>query len=315
MTTVLLCNSGGSTSAYMTERVLLLQKEGKFPGYTFHIVFANTGREHPKTLAFVHKCDQRWRVKYNAHVVWVEAVVIDGYKPSEHRRVSFENASRFGGPFEDVVAKYGIPNKDFLHCTRELKENPIMHYMESVGQMKGHIFEKQHVPATYETWIGIRKDEPRRLKGNRNGKQLKVYPLADPIWTPSGMVDMACDKLDVLDFWEEMPYELGLPAYLGNCVDCHKKNIKKLEKVYQEAGEHIFRFPQYLDSKYSEVRAQVIEGKIIPRKRYRGLLDTSQLIASFKLNDFNSKRDDLEEEGCTESCDPFMDENVATTTR
>ena len=307
MKKVNLCNSGGRTSAYMTEKLLELQTQGYFPDIDFVITFANTGREHEKTLEFVNNCANRWYDLYSARVIWVEANVLHGLRmPTIHKIVDFKTASRNGEPFEEVTKKYGLPNGTFLHCTRELKENPIISLMEMYGGKVGHTKDKVFMSATYETWIGIREDEPRRLGGKIDGKQYKRYPLAHPLESSCGRaVDLSCDKQDVLDFWEEMPFDLDLPEHQGNCVDCHKKSNKKLAKIFNETPE-VFEFTEQLDNKYSEVKAQVLDGKLIKRKRFRGYKDTGELIASFDLAEHNPKDYDEESGGCSESCEAFV---------
>lgn len=297
--TVNLCFSGGRTSAYMVEKCLKLQQQGVLRSHSFVITFANTGREDEETLVFVKKCSDRWSELYNNHVIWLEAVVHEGREASTHRFVNFETASRKGEPFEAVVAKYGLPNSRFLHCTRELKERPIISYMCSLGHSKGYTYQGNQVSATYETWIGIREDEPKRLGGNRDGRQLKSYPLAEAICE----IDIAADKKDVLDFWSKMPFDLNIPEYLGNCVDCHKKSDKKLQQVYKAKGFKAFEFTHKLDKKYENVKAQKVEGELIPRRRFRGYRTTAELIANFKLNDYEDVSN------CSSSCEPFMDSN------
>lgn len=305
MKTVNICCSGGRTSAYLVEAVLC-RKEEYFPDVNFVITFANTGREHEKTLQFVDSCDKRWQALYGVGVVWVEAVVHFGERiPSSHKVVDFYTASRKGEPFEDVIKEYGLPNSRFLHCTRELKENPIMSYMESLGHTKGHIKNKIPVPATYETWIGIREDEPKRLKGNRNGKQRKVYPLAEPLEEFCGL-DITCDKQDILSFWEDMPFDLDLPEYEGNCIDCHKKSDKKLKLVYEATKGGAFNWSRLMDEKYSGVKPQLLDdGNTLERKRYRGYRNTGELIQSFKLDTPAVSVPS----SCETSCEPFMQDN------
>ena len=313
MKRVNLCMSGGRTSAYMTEKLLELQFNGYFPDTEFVITFANTGREHEKTLEFVTKCSERWVRVFDNQVIWLEAVIHNGRLPCSHKVVSFETACRDGEVFEKVVAKYGLPNGNFLHCTRELKENPIMDYMESLGERKGHIVKGGLVEATYETWIGIRADEPARLKGNKNGKQKKVYPLAEIVsWDScSRWFNLICDKLDVLDYWEEMPFDLDIPEHQGNCVDCHKKSKKKLNKVFIETP-NAFNFSAYLDNQYSHVKPQILpDGSVKIRKRYRGYMNTREMIATFDLAESNPKNYEEESGGCSESCEPFMMDNTA----
>src|SRR5690606_18506649 len=91
------------------------------------VVFANTGRENEETLKFVKRCSEHW----NVHITWIEAVVNHGERVgSGHRVVSFETASRNGEPYEEVIKKYGIPNKGYPHCNRELKLNPLRSFVQ-----------------------------------------------------------------------------------------------------------------------------------------------------------------------------------------
>lgn len=303
--------SGGRTSAYLTENALMLQSLGYFPDTDFIITYANTSREHEKTLEFVNNCDLRWQEVYGNKVIWLEAVVHTGRLPSSHKVVSFKGLSRNGEVFESVVAKYGLPNGNFLHCTRELKENPILSYMESIGERMGHIVKGELVESSYETWIGIRADEPKRLGGNKNGKQKKVYPLAEIVSWDSckRFFNLICDKLDVLDFWEGMPFDLDLPEHQGNCVDCHKKSKKKLNKVFIETPR-AFDFSIGLDAKFSHVKPQALPGgKTKQRKRYRGYMNTVEMIAVFDVSEVSGRAYDEESGGCSESCEAFMNSN------
>jgi hypothetical protein len=184
--------------------------------------------------------------------------------------------------------------------------------MEAMGERKGHTKNKVFVPATYETWIGIREDEPARLGGRKSGKQLKVYPLGGDVIDLNGCgshIDLSCDKLDILDFWEDMPFDLQIPEHLGNCKDCHKKSKKKLFLVMRDMGEKEFRFSAYLDNQYNMVKAEKVDGELVPRKRFRGYVDTKELIGMFRESEYFDDADQEENEGCASSCEPFMMDN------
>src|SRR5882672_246036 len=149
--------SGGRTSAFMAKRLK------DFYAHIFEMIFviANTGQEHEKSLIFADRCDREWGLG----LVWVEAVVHHGEKIGcTHRIVTFETASRNGEPFEQVIKKYGIPNKAYPHCMRELKLNPMHSYMESIGWRDA------------STAIGIRADERRRIS-----KDADKYGIAYPM--------------------------------------------------------------------------------------------------------------------------------------
>ena len=58
--------SGGRTSGYMLRKILDAF-DNKLPD-DLPVVFANTGKEMPQTLDFVHDCSTHWDVP----IVWVE---------------------------------------------------------------------------------------------------------------------------------------------------------------------------------------------------------------------------------------------------
>lgn len=279
---LLSCFSGGRTSAYMTYRLLREKAEE----YDILVVFANTGEENEATLKFVRDCDS----ELGFNTVWIEADVnpVKGERTG-FRVVDFETASRKGEPYEAVIAKYGLANKDYPHCTRELKEMPIHGWLWSQGWHKGE----------YLTAIGMRADEPKRTtakKPDRQTRQNKVFPLAH--WWPT-------DKQDVLDFWEWMPFDLELSEHRGNCKWCYKKSQGKLRRVWQETP-HDFAFPLRMEESYGHVGNNVVPG---PRKIFRGYQSTQNLLALFELT---GPTDEPQRSGapggCDEECNPFGDD-------
>ncbi|HCL5283271.1 TPA: hypothetical protein N2G45_002150 [Salmonella enterica] len=279
---MLVLTSGGRTSEYMAKRLMDEYQDE----YEMVRVFANTGCEANETLDFVHACD----VEFGFNTVWIEAVVGPRGIPTGHKIVTYETAKRAGEPFEEVVEKYGIPNKGYPHCTRELKENPIHSYVRSLGWKKGE----------YLTAIGIRADEPRRVKRtiSTQNKQIRVYPLVDMFPT---------DKLDVLDFWSDQTFDLQIPEYIGNCKTCFKKSDKKLQQVYRDNWHHFDIFA-YLENQYGHVGKNMINGvhSDRPRQFYRGYRSVRDLIASFDLSEPLPKDDPEAYEGCAASCEAFM---------
>ncbi|MGD1448260.1 hypothetical protein [Vibrio harveyi] len=285
---MLICFSGGRTSAYMTE-ILLRDYSNE---YEFLICFANTGWEHEKTLEFVNNCDKRWGGK----VVWLEAVThhVKGVAPT-HKIVTFETASRNQYPFEQMVIKQGIPNKGYSHCTRDLKEYPIRSYLKSRGWQLGHTKNGEIVQPDYQTAIGIRNDEPLRVKRNIT-IQNKCYPLVDMFPT---------DKIDVLDYWEDQPFDLEIDEHLGNCIGCFKKSDKKLMQVMRDMPE-AFKFSEHLEQNYGHIGNNKIHGVYVkdPRTMYRKYMKVPDLIAMFNASEF-SKSDDRDFSSCGESCNAF----------
>lgn len=251
--------------------------------YDMRFVFANTGWEHPDTLRFVDEVDRR----YDLGLTWVEAVVHPGLrKGCTHRVVNYETASRAGEPFEAVCAKYGLPNQTFKLCTRELKTNPMKSFSDSIGWRRG----------SFETAIGIRIDELRRVRKDAAKRERIVYPLVD--WNPA-------DKEDVLAFFEDFDWDLKIPEREGNCRRCFKKSDAKLLMGYQDDPES-FDFPIRLEDLYKNVGPNNIPG---PRRMFRGYRSARTMVEQFQRSDFDPSRL-FTDGGCSESCELFPTEEV-----
>lgn len=215
--------SGGESSAKMTINLLKIREHWS----DVVVIFANTGFENEETLDFVKMCDER----YGFNSVWVEAVIDPSKgKGTRHRIVDFTTASRDGEPFREMVAKYGIPNASWPHCTRELKTSPMYSYIKSLGWK----------PGEYDVAIGIRADEQRRLSRK---KHHIIYPLAD-IWPMS--------KPDVNEFWNNEPERLNILGFQGNCKTCWKKSTNKLLAIMEFWPDH-FNLFESLENDYPRV--------------------------------------------------------------
>jgi 3'-phosphoadenosine 5'-phosphosulfate sulfotransferase (PAPS reductase)/FAD synthetase len=107
--------SGGRTSAYLLKHVLDAYG-GTLPGNVI-VCFANTGKEMPQTLDFVHDCGRRW----NVTIVWLEYDPA-GESQRKFRVVDHGTASRQGEPYEALLRerKY-LPNPVSRFCTTTLK--------------------------------------------------------------------------------------------------------------------------------------------------------------------------------------------------
>ena len=213
--TILISFSGGRTSAFMTKFIL---KSKKYKDFQKIIVFANTGKEREETLEFINKFENHIKER----IFWLEAVVNkEKGKGTRHKIVGFNTASRNGEPFEEVIKKYTIPNKEFIHCTRELKINPIKSFLRYLG------FKKND----YQTAIGIRSDEQHRVNWESAKSDNQIYPL---------ITDIRVDSKFIRKYWESMPFDLKLKDYEGNCDLCYKKSNRKLLTLITEN-------PQLLD--------------------------------------------------------------------
>ena len=216
--------SGGKTSAYMTNRLLT---EHRHEWDKIVVGFANTGQEHEKTLEYVNACDKH----YGFNVVWLEAVVDpEKGKGTRHRIVSYGKHSTRGEPFEEVIAKYGLPNNQYPHCTRETKLQPIGSYLRSIGWNNGD----------FNVAIGIRYDELDRISP-KTMEDGGIYPL----------ITLKVTKRDVLAWEMAQPVRLGLPEHLGNCTWCWKKSFRKLATLSLEEPE-VFDFPRRMEATHKD---------------------------------------------------------------
>jgi hypothetical protein len=284
--TLVISFSGGRTSGYLTKR--LLEEKNKWKDVI--VIFANTGQEHEKTLEFINNCDK----KFGFNTVWIEAIAHPGErKTSTAKIVDYKTASRDGRPFEDVIAKYGIPWSKAGHCTRELKEQPIKNYLRELGLNKTN-----RVMA-----IGIRADESHR-KSKVAEENNFIYPL----------IDWDIDKEDVLSWWEDQDFDLEIPEHMGNCVWCWKKSYIKLVTVMREKPE-AFDFPERMEKLHGRT------GNIAQKVLNNGVLKGQKSIKFFRgfktvedIRKMAAEKDDvfIDEHfmrisgGCSEECQPFL---------
>lgn len=274
MDTVVVSFSGGKTSGLMAK----IMKENYLKmGYKYIIfLFANTAQENEKTLRFVDKCDKA----YGLGVVWLEAEIIHRARVgTKHKVVTYKTASRNGEPFEEMIKKFGIPNKHYPHCTRELKQRPIYSYLRSIGLKKGD----------YHMAIGIRYDEMDRLSSRAKEENI-IYPL----------FKMKVTKEIVNNHWEKEDFTLEINEHQGNCKTCWKKSFKKLEALVAEDRSQ-FCFFNEMEERYPYNGPGNHNG---PRRFFRGNRSTKDIL-SMKF-----KRDiefDLNN-GCGDSCEVFADD-------
>lgn len=173
------------------------------------VCFANTGKEDEATLKFVHDCETHW----NVPIVWLEYIDAEETK-DRFKVVTYETASRNGEPFEQMISrKKFLPNSVMRFCTTELKIVPIQKYMESIGYDE------------FETFAGIRADEPKRVSKLRNS-------LHAPLAT-SGIT-----QIEVQAFWKANDFDLGIEyrngvTALGNCDLCFMKGINQIVSIIQ----------------------------------------------------------------------------------
>lgn len=266
--------SGGRTSAYLCK--LLLEKFGKD---NVEFVFMDTGAEHPETYSFIKKCNQHFSLDLKCLRAKFDDKLGVG---TTYTLVDINDINCDFIPFNQMMRKYGVPYIGGMFCTDRMKTTPFKKYCQDAFGADN-----------YETWLGIRVDEERRLKSKEGIKYLA--DISD------------FDKQDVLDFWKEMPFDLEIPEWLGNCVFCPKKSNLKLAaaqrdepKIYHEWLEYIYDNNVRFDSKTGHYS-----------KMYRGKQSLESLIMSFDglTGESIKKRlrvtKTLDTNSCSESCEVF----------
>jgi len=199
--------SGGRTSGLMLWNVLQAHG-GRLPD-DVHVLFANTGKERPETLDFIHEIETRWRVD----VVWVERADNDaGFIEVNHK-----TAARDGAPFAQLIRERNfLPNPVTRFCTQELKIRVMKAWMLARG---------------YEHWtnvVGLRADEPRRVSRIRASNEKDRWDVSLPL------SDAGVSVADVDAFWAAQPFDLGLRKWEGNCDLCFLKGRAKRTRIMRD---------------------------------------------------------------------------------
>ena len=304
-----LCStSGGETSATMAKLIKdknslqplpVFSNTGK-PLYTKYVndeievifVFSNMSREDNRTLRFVENLKKYFGIA----CIWVEADVQKGRVGTKHKIVNYHTAKRDGSVFERIIQKYGIPNKVYIHCTREGKKAPIDSFAKSIGWND------------YTTIIGYRADEPKRVNLINAAKNKQWYPLYE--W---GIV-----KRDIKLFWDRQQFKLGLLEFEGNCRLCYKKSKRKLLTQIVSDPESV-DWIRDMESKYRFFQKQGRDKASFPKEGimfFRENETIDDLIAESK-NKFDKWEEPVkstmqlfdfdldQQDGCAESCEPF----------
>ncbi|WP_426576021.1 phosphoadenosine phosphosulfate reductase family protein [Xenorhabdus stockiae] len=212
--------SGGRTSAYLVYLMEQRRKQGEDVRY----VFMDTGAEHPKTYEFIRDLVQHWKID----LVCLRVVINPELgKGNNYEILGLDEITNDLKPWKAMLKKYGTPYVGGEFCTDRMKLGPFKKYCDE------HIGKK-----AYHTWIGIRADEPKRIK-----RKERTSYLAD-------ISDI--DKFDIIDWWSRQPFDLQIPEHLGNCCFCIKKSIQKIALAAKDEPELTRQFLDILAS--NEVR-------------------------------------------------------------
>lgn len=274
---ILISFSGGRTSAYMLWLILQWREF-----LDVIVVFANTGKESEGTLQFVRDC----AINFNVEIIWVEGFPVSekGWKVS-YKIVDFGAANRTGQPFEDMIAKLGIPSTAAPFCSDQLKRKVILSYIRSLGWKDFYVA------------IGIRADEIDRVNPKWKEKKL-LYPL----------VHLNITKPIILDYWRVATFDLLLEHKDdGNCDNCWKKSQKTLVGNMRRRPES-FDWWEKMHHKYGDLAPRPAQKKMSPPFRFfRGNMSVRDigLLAQTKDSQLEILDNYETANGCSESCEVF----------
>ena len=107
-----------------------------------------------------------------------------------------------------------LPNASQRICTGELKMNTMRRFVYDLWGIDR--------PEAYNVALALRADEWTRVAAAQERKieaGVSYFPLFD-----SGV-----RAADVVEFWRNQPFQLGMRAYEGNCKLCHMKKSSALD--------------------------------------------------------------------------------------
>lgn len=265
--------SGGRTSAYLC--YLMKEKYGDDVDF----VYMDTGAEHPKTYEFIRNVNREFNLNLTCLRTDFDTPLGKGNK---YKVVDINEIGPDLTPFSEMISKYGVPYIGGMFCTDRMKLVPFTKYCN-----------EKYGKGNYETWLGIRADEPKRLSEKKGIRYLAE--ISD------------FEKEDILEFWSKMPFDLGIDEWLGNCVFCPKKSNLKLAAAQRDEP---WFYIEWLNIIYSEgVRRDDKTGHW--SRMYRGKKSLEQVVAMFD----GSTGDEIKSRirgakmtdtgSCSESCEVF----------
>ena len=153
-----------------------------------------------------------------------------------------------------------------------------------------------------KTAIGIRNDEKRRVSKQAGVNNIE-YPLIN-IWP--------VDKQDVIDWWEEQEFDLGIEEWDGNCKGCFKKSFHKIFKQL-DSDPQLLDFHKEMETLYQTTgNSEGYTGG--NRVFFRGNLSAQSLFDNWIEDRSNGglspNFDKYSSGGCSESCEVYMTEEV-----
>ena len=217
--------SGGRTSAYLCK--LMIEKFGK---ENVDFVFMDTGAEHLKTYEFVRSVNDELGLGLICLRGDFSAPLGGGVG---YNVVDISNIGPDLTPFKGMIKKYGVPYIGGMFCTDRMKLKPFKKYCDDT-----------YGKGNYETWIGIRFDEPKRLIGDNPKKSLSAYKLLkgdgfndEEI---SCIYNEAMENIDVINQWKiKETAKIAIRARISNLK---KDNINNMSQICDHEKQDVLNW-------------------------------------------------------------------------
>ena len=266
--------SGGRTSARFCELTKKL-----FPNAVY--VFMDTGAEHPETYEFVKKVNAEFDLNLVCLRAKINEKLGDGVG---YRIVGIDEICDDLQPWHDMAKKYGLPYHGGAFCTDRLKTQPCKKYLESV-----------YGAGNYEILLGIRVDEPKRLKPKFGFRYLADFNDDE--------------KQDILDWWAKMPFDLQIKEHLGNCVFCIKKGVNKIALAAKDEPRLADKFIKMINMDDVRIVPSRTTGNNAMYRQSMSLESIIDLYAEMPRDKLaKTVRSTFETGSCSESCEAFAEQ-------
>jgi 3'-phosphoadenosine 5'-phosphosulfate sulfotransferase (PAPS reductase)/FAD synthetase len=280
--------SGGRTSAYM---VYLMEQKRINEGWDVDYIFNDTGAEHPKTYEFIKRVVKEWGINLTClkSVASQEKGVGNTYKIISVDQIGWDLTN-----VKENIKKYGQFTIMNPFCTDRMKTIPVSKYIKDKYGKK------------YCNWLGMRIDEPRRLKHlsvqnemfsevKKNTQKVRYLAEISPF-----------TKEDVIYWWSKQSFDLEIPEHLGNCIFCVKKDAKKLALAARDCPQEAQEWSNLM----ADTTTRVLPANNSPHgviyRHYQSLDSIIQMFSEFDtptLINRVAKTGGNNANSCSESCE------------
>lgn len=280
--------------------VWLFEEKRKRERFNVEYIFCDTGAEHPKTYQFVRDIARYFDIGITCLRTKIEFIEGVG-GPASYSVIPLSECTNDLKPFHDLIKKCGTPTAAAAECTNILKSIPSDKYCN-----------EKYGKRNYIKWLGIRVDEPNRIKiveaqTDMFSKLLPKKRSTVPLRYLGEISEYT--KGDVIKFWSEMPFDLDIPEELGNCVFCIKKGNNKVALAAKKEPGLAAEFIALVNLPDVRTKESKVSRGMTNEQMYRGrmsllnVIDTHAEISIKDLEESINRGRRFNTDSCSESCE------------